>query len=678
MKFRGFSLSEMLIVLIVIGIITAVTAPLITIRKKIQDYEANTVKCVKTEQAADLNSTACAASIEKAQYGQENVIKALEFFVNNGIAAEQTAANSVLKQACDNGGNKACQYFVNSCIKDATNCETTDDLGDYLNLGSNLSNNSERFLVADYAKTFYTYNTNITTLVDSMCCTDPYFTLNMACYIKDITVCGNPYALTYGGDEGDEGWAVAVSDDGNYVYVGGVENSSNHMYQNFFVIKVNASSGAVLWKKTWSPKGSGASGVTTLRVSSDGNYVYAGGYFWGVDIPDGNSFIMKLNASTGVAVWQKAYGRWGQDYIWDMDLSPDGSYLYTAGQLQGYPDSAYHRIWVMKVSTSTGAVSWKKVWTPTPVSDTRGASVRVTPDGNNIYVSGFGGWWNGTNAASGVILKLDTSGSDVWKVGMDTLVYGGGNQYGYYNIALSPDGTYLYALGRLGDPDADLGALEIIKVQQSNGALVWSRYYYGPNRVYVAGSAISSDGNYLYANALICHDGGTGGGCDSALFKLNTSDASYVWGEEYGGSNDEDMGTFQNALALSPDDNYLYLAGVQKSYLWAGSEHISLIKTRTTQSASHLYNWTKLAYDPSITFRAYTATSQDIPDGSMTYNGTDFSSLGSTNFAATNIDITEGSSWAWSRGDSTVDTEKIPLGATGWTRGLQADGVPLD
>jgi len=121
---KGFTLSEMIIVMMIIGIITAATVPMFTMRKKMKDYEVSSFTCVRAELAVDLNSAACTSAISKAQYGKENAINTLAFLVNNGRSDEEkTAASLILKQACNNGGNKACEYFVTACQKDYDLCD---------------------------------------------------------------------------------------------------------------------------------------------------------------------------------------------------------------------------------------------------------------------------------------------------------------------------------------------------------------------------------------------------------------------------------------------------------------------------------------------------------------------------------------------------------------------------
>ncbi len=187
MRKKGFSLAEMLVALFISAVIIAAIIPIITAKKTNGNFENNTVKCIKAELAADLNSAACQNTIKYVKYNKMGAVDSLIFFADNGAASEQTAARSVLKAACDAGAKKACNYFMENCKKDSDQCDvasSTDDLDHYLKLLVNDSSVSTlgRMKIRYLTEPWYDLrNDNIDLAVDKACCTGS--NVNTACDI---------------------------------------------------------------------------------------------------------------------------------------------------------------------------------------------------------------------------------------------------------------------------------------------------------------------------------------------------------------------------------------------------------------------------------------------------------------------------------------------------------------
>ncbi|OGI01265.1 MAG: hypothetical protein A2Y25_01905 [Candidatus Melainabacteria bacterium GWF2_37_15] len=190
MQKKGFSLGEMLSVILIIGVIAAATVPMISSQQQGKNFENNAVKCIKSELAADLNSTACQTALKFAKYQKLNAHKTMFYFAEHGNTAEQEAARKAIRQACDEGGLDTCSYLVESCRKDLEKCDIADseyDLHHYLMMAKNVGDIG-RMKIRDITKPWYgLHNTNIVTAVDNACCIDGE--VNTACDINDSTTC---------------------------------------------------------------------------------------------------------------------------------------------------------------------------------------------------------------------------------------------------------------------------------------------------------------------------------------------------------------------------------------------------------------------------------------------------------------------------------------------------------
>jgi hypothetical protein len=118
----------------------------------------------------------------------------------------------------------------------------------------------------------------------------------------------------YGGDEIDEAWGIAPTNDGNFMIVGDTRSSNGNIAVNngaadVWIIKIDPS-GELLWEKTFG--GSGFDAGRAIMPTQDGSFLVAGSSRSG----DGNlsenkgqndAWLLKID-DAGSLVWQKAVG----------------------------------------------------------------------------------------------------------------------------------------------------------------------------------------------------------------------------------------------------------------------------------------------------------------------------------------------------------------------------------
>ena len=629
---KGFTLSEMLVVLAIIGILTAATAPMFTTKKKIKDYEISSATCVRKEQAADLNSTACTAAVNKAQFGQDSAISTLSFLANNGKDTdEKTAASKVLRQACDNGGDQACSYFVTACQRDSTLCDMTGtfDLRYYLELMPN-TNDSPKFLMADYAKPFYdSNNTNIKSAVDNYCC--PSF--NMACVINGTTDC--PWAKHYGGELASIITKIVIS--GNYIYACGYETDDTTGVMDGFVIKLDKK-GTTIWTKHYG--GTEVVSFFSLAVLNDD--IYVAGIVGTEDNSIMDILVTKLNTSDGTVQWKKQYGTANPDT--PNAIIATGNHIY----FTYVPENDATAI--VKLNASDGTTIWKKHFED------------MTSDGgffaptNAPVILGEYMYFTGISRLPGIswskmyIIKINTSDAKtVWAKTYGNNIYTEGR-----SLAIS--GNYIYVTGA-GLVDGLAEAALIVMKFDLNGVTQWKKYYASPNQAGSAEIAVSRDDVYIVG----LEDLGAGINNTFAI-KIRASNGSSVWKNHYGSA---DGTPFFGGTSIAASDNYAYMVGMDSSDETGGEGKSVAMKIGGNQTTSNITNW--------------------MADG---VNITNWTSDGAA-FSIDGVDVTN---WTvagenvvgWTSNGVNMDPSKwtyngalVRKGPDFWDNGLKKDGVPV-
>jgi 6-phosphogluconolactonase (cycloisomerase 2 family) len=156
--------------------------------------------------------------------------------------------------------------------------------------------------------------------------------------------------------------AVAITPNGQFVYVGGVNSSSIHAYQ------LNAGSGQLQHVQTVS----GYAGLYQLTVSSDGKNLYA------VSASTNQVSVFGIGSTNGLLTLvdtetQGVGGVTGMNFAHGVDVSPDGAFVYVSGD----------GIATFARNGTSGALSY--VGATTALANA--FSVKVSPDGAYLYAT---------------------------------------------------------------------------------------------------------------------------------------------------------------------------------------------------------------------------------------------------------------------------------------------------
>jgi hypothetical protein len=539
---RAFSLAEILVVMVICSV-TVIAMMHIVTKKLNANTDINSLKCVKAEFASNLSSTSCLASINNSVYGLSNATKELIYVANNGKTdTEKLAARKVLSASCDRGGEKACEYMVDSCKKDINKCDISAsnyDLQNYLALSID-SNSLSRVNIVKYARALYkANNTTIVDEVNNTCCNPG---LNVACIVKGITTCPFQYYFDSVAYTTGVGYAIDVDLAGNIYLAGDITGT----YIDAFVMKLNKT-GTILWQKRIQGTGGVTCGARSIVVDKNGN-VFVGGYI-------ANSLddllIVKFD-NNGTVLWQKVANSTvhsNQEHIFDIAVDSIGNLYITGDTYTGATNLI--DILVQKYN-SAGTLQWSTTLNSSSNKSDNGTGCAVDSSGN-VYITGYSR--NASNAYDMVLLKLNTSGTLSW-----SKRYNSASNAADFGRDIVVDGSgYIYITG-----DSN-NNMVVIKADNA-GTILWQKTFNSSFNILDQGFSIDIDNNgYLYVGGRTSNTANQ----DAFVIKFYNN-GDMVWQRRLNSYDDD----FDTAWSLAVDKDkqayiagYTYISGVNKPFI---------------------------------------------------------------------------------------------------------------
>jgi len=159
---KGFTLMEMMISMVVISILMAASMPMISQFSTFKTgVDKNVMKCITASSSTGWYDTdgagatalpttePCRAAVVDTQYNRGRALSTTEWYAKNGNSSQEGMAKKILRTACDQGGEKACDYFINRCRADGSGsapyCDDTAgflDVTYYLHQNKNTNTNN--------------------------------------------------------------------------------------------------------------------------------------------------------------------------------------------------------------------------------------------------------------------------------------------------------------------------------------------------------------------------------------------------------------------------------------------------------------------------------------------------------------------------------------------------------
>ncbi|OGI20550.1 MAG: hypothetical protein A2287_11075 [Candidatus Melainabacteria bacterium RIFOXYA12_FULL_32_12] len=587
-RLNGLSLSEMLFVLAMSSILLAAIFPLFKLKIGTNGQDPYAITCAKAELAADPGSDSCLEAIKRCKYSQNKACETLGFYADHGSTNEQTAAKTILREVCDQGGQDACQYFIKSCQKDIANCNvsgSSDDLHYYLNMLVNDANNG-RIKIEDIIKSYYNKGyANIVSEIDGTCC-NPGF--NTACRVNGVTSCKWAKRFNSSLDEldscGDANGASIVLDDSGNIYVTG--ETGDGSVSSLVAMKLRTD-GSIIWQKKYHSSDAAKNDLGYAIALDDGGNVYITGESGSASNTD--VAVIKLDSDGGL-VWQKRFkpnGSSGTDIGWGIAIN-DGNIYVTGQTYNGEIASANNDIFILKLD-SNGGILWQRRFNASNTdSDDQGYGITLD-DQENVYVSGY------SDLDHLVMIKVNSSGTLQW-----AKRYHSDGDHNRGSIVIHDGNIYIPGT-KEGWPNAR--NFTVVKMDL-NGTVLWQKMYDATDhdQDYGKGIEVDSTGNiYVTGHSFT-------GANDAAILKLDSS-GDIIWDKRFNATDDgEDI--FQG---IKLNQGMLNIVG----YSHNGSSYdLLVVKMSTTQTADEIFT----SYDYTLTTQApFSTTDPNFVDSAPSF-----------------------------------------------------------
>jgi hypothetical protein len=296
------------------------------------------------------------------------------------------------------------------------------------------------------------------------------------------------WTRTYGGADGDYGYAVRQSTDGGYLIAGSTRTSGNG--DDVYLLKTDGG-GNLIWERSYG--GSSHEDARSLDLTADGGCIVAGrSSSFGAG---SNDFYLIKTDVEGNATWTRTYGGAQDDYCWSVEQTSDGGYI-----LAGYSESfggGNGVAWVIKTDAD-GDTLWTRIY-----EGERGAEARCvqqTTDGGYI-VGGHTDPWGGT--ADIYLIKIDPSGRTEW-----TRTHGGRNDDYGHCVRETSNGGYVVT-GYSWSFGAGWYDMCLLRTD-AKGRLMWWQTYGGEADDHGQFLCETSDGNFILAGSTRSFGAGAG------------------------------------------------------------------------------------------------------------------------------------------------------------------------
>ena len=297
-------------------------------------------------------------------------------------------------------------------------------------------------------------------------------------------------------NDGDNAVAVSVARDGTKVFVTGTTWRGSA--SGIATVAYNASDGAQLWVKTWSPAGWCCNFYAAAIVSPGANRVFVTGHIQS-STSAAEYGTIAYDATTGARLWAHSYAGQGATAL---AVSPDRTKVYVTGESHfNYGTLAY--------DARTGSLLWARFYGSRTRTDSA-ASVTVSPTGT-VLVTGTS-WGSIATNYDYATIAYSPAGAQLWVSrydGRGTNLPPGGLGDVAHAVA-APGNGKVYVTGTSWGTSNDYAT---VAYSIRTGTQLWVRRYNGPasgddnatslaaggGRVFVTGASVGTTSSEDYA-----------------------------------------------------------------------------------------------------------------------------------------------------------------------------------
>jgi sugar lactone lactonase YvrE len=362
------------------------------------------------------------------------------------------------------------------------------------------------------------------------------------------------WAKQYGVNSGQIN-SVAVSPNGNTVFVTGTSSSE------YATIAYNTATGAQRWLKLY--KGPGGGGCTfdnAVAVSPDGNTVFVTGQCETLSTSHYDYATVAYNAATGAQKWVKLYNGAGTlNYANAVAVSPGGKTVFVTGESDSKDYVAQYG--TVAYNAATGAQLWVKRYSGPGSSSDIAHSVAVSPNGNTVFVTGTSTSTTTTFTQDATVAYNAATGAQLWAKRHSRVP---SLEPAYHNsVAVSPTGGAVYVTGITGSAGTTGAGYDTVAYNAATGAQLWAKRYSsngGANSV-----AVSPDGSTVFVTGPVFRSArGTGYG----TVAYNAATGAQLWAKGHVGAEGAVPRAVAYSVAVSPSGGTVYVTGLSWKPGW--------------------------------------------------------------------------------------------------------------
>jgi hypothetical protein len=358
------------------------------------------------------------------------------------------------------------------------------------------------------------------------------------------------WTLPVGGQEGESGWWVEVTSDGNFI-ASGTTTSFGAGAIDAYLVRADMW-GDTLWTKTLG--GSANDAGLSVAEMAGGGYLVAG-YSASFGAGDEDAYLVRTDAA-GDSVWMRRYGGTEIDLFYCARQTSLGSIVACGYTYSTVPYDTADAYAVM--TTSDGYLKWERVYGGG--GDDRLAEIIETGDGGFAMV-GFSRYVPPTDTCQIYVVRINAGGDTLW-----TRRYGGpGMDYGS-GIRETPDGGFM-VLGTTYSYGAGGSDIYLVRTD-ADGDTLWTRTYGGPGDEWGYDLIQTPDMGYAIGGRTSSYGAGMQ---DFYVVKIQ-ADGDIIWTQTHGGP--------ANDLGLSireTGDHGFIMCGYTASY-GSGRDDLYLVK----------------------------------------------------------------------------------------------------
>jgi hypothetical protein len=249
-------------------------------------------------------------------------------------------------------------------------------------------------------------------------------------------------------------------------------------------------------------------------------------------------------------------------------------------------DEGTEDIATIAYDAATGQAAWVARYDDPYHGSDQGISLRASPDGNRVYVAGFGQGDAGAFDIDWKIIAYDAiTGEQIWLASYD----GTGKYDAPIALAVSKDGDKLFATGQSQIAGASY-EIVTVSLDPTNGNRIWTGHYQGPAAGFNSGFAlaVSPRGDRVFVTGL---QSGQQNGTDSDVITLgyDAVTGARLWNSSY--NIPGYLYEWAHDIGVSRDGERVYVAGLS-AQIGANGDYATLTYDASTgnQIAVDRYN----------------------------------------------------------------------------------------